>query len=653
MLILGIVFIAYVAVTNAIVYGAVAGLLYGPLRLIVPWRVKSRWLLAGCGLAAVAIVCALSGSSIGDRQAFAAREQSESGARYHGTIERPAGIAFSRPYVRALECTEVCQELLFERQVSYVEIVAQEKDGQKTRRYSMVVDHDRCAPVREHLQTTGKVRAEKFGLAAFSHAFEAAIGIDACLAFADAEAPAAPVLILDQPYNTRAVPSPVSIGDHRHERSALPAYAGKQDTRRSEILLLKPDGARDRLLASRENSELRVPVFPPVFMAMPRLTEPGWDFQWTKRLFYSAPPMRDVMNRALSLDLDDKAQMPLTTVPTLIARLSDEPKVRKIAARALVDLIAAYAPGLDGYREGYHVLRLQGEENAAPAFDPQWLEPLLRASRDADAAVRTDVLRVIGAFGPQAQAALPSLLASIDADTGSARAAAIEAARRIGIPEHDVGRMIAALADEDWQTREAARHVLVDIGAPAVAPLIAIVADATHGHRGDAILALSCLGEAAEPAVPLLLKTSSESQDPLRWDAGRALALLRRSEAVTPLIATMTSEPRGHTHSDALAIMGEPAVPALVPLLSHEHSWVRDRAAVALSEMGAEARDALPALRAAHQKLIDSVYAGKEGDYLPRAGYANLIRQIEAAIARGPHNPRRDTWHHQHCSRAS
>src|SRR5262249_49209774 len=133
-----------------------------------------------------------------------------------------------------------------------------------------------------------------------------------------------------------------------------------------------------------------------------------------------------------------------------------------------------------------------------------WLRD--RASRDADAAVRSDVFHVIGAFGPQARAALPHVLAAIDADTGQPRAAAIEASRRIGVSDNDVGRLIAALADKDGRARDAARYGLQEIGARAVQPLVAILGDASHPARGDAMLALSCLGVAAEPAVPLLLK---------------------------------------------------------------------------------------------------------------------------------------------------
>jgi HEAT repeat protein len=451
-------------------------------------------------------------------------------------------------------------------------------------------------------------------------------------------------------------PTPVRIGDHLHALATVPAYAGKYDTQRSEIVLLKPDGARDRLLASSERSSLEIPLFPPVFMVMPKFVENGWEYRWTQRLFYRESALLDVMNRTLALDLDEKAEMPLAALPALIGRLSDEPKVRKIAARTLVDLVVGNQAG----REGYHVFRQRGEENAPLVFDSNWLDPLLRATQDADAAVRTDTFRVIGAFGPQARAALPRVLAALDADTGQPRAAAIEASRRISVSENDVGRMIAALADENWQTRESARHGLEDIGAPAVAPLIAIVADATRAHRGDAMLALSCLGADAEPAVPALLKILSDAQEPTRWDAARALAMLRRPEAVQPMIAAMLSEPHGRMYSDmevstfAVSLMGEPAVPALIPLLEHEHGWVRDRAAAALANMGAEARDALPALRTAHQRLLGGLALVKslsrEDGYLGRFGYADLIARIEKGVAAANTNPRREAWRHQNCS---
>jgi HEAT repeat protein len=110
---------------------------------------------------------------------------------------------------------------------------------------------------------------------------------------------------------------------------------------------------------------------------------------------------------------------------------------------------------------------------------------------------------------------------------GSANLAAIES-------------MIAALAHENGFERQDARESLVEIGEPAVAPLIKALADPSEDLRWQAARTLSKIGSPA--AGPALVKALEDEDFGVRWLAAQGLIGLKR-EGLVPLLEALESRP--------------------------------------------------------------------------------------------------------------
>jgi HEAT repeat protein len=103
-----------------------------------------------------------------------------------------------------------------------------------------------------------------------------------------------------------------------------------------------------------------------------------------------------------------------------------------------------------------------------------------------------------------------------------------------------IGKLIAALADGDWVTRQRARESLVEIGKPAVAPLTEALAESNERVRWEAANALS---EISDPtAAPALVKALEDNSFGVRWLAAEGLISLGR-EGLSPLLEALVEHP--------------------------------------------------------------------------------------------------------------
>jgi HEAT repeat protein len=91
-----------------------------------------------------------------------------------------------------------------------------------------------------------------------------------------------------------------------------------------------------------------------------------------------------------------------------------------------------------------------------------------------------------------------------------------------------VDALIAQLSSNDGEERSRARADLVKLGKPAVAALLAMLADhANHTRRWEAAKALS---EIADPVTaPALVATLEDSSFDIRWLAAEGLIALERA----------------------------------------------------------------------------------------------------------------------------
>lgn len=334
-------------------------------------------------------------------------------------------------------------------------------------------------------------------------------------------------------------------------------------------------------------------------------------------------PEADVrLAAALSLgSLGDPA-----AVAPLAARLSDrDQRVSQAAAQSLARLGNQRATKLltDSLRDADWKVRARAAAalSGAPQADSQEImAELAQALNDRDPLVRyyaREALIVRGA------AAVPHLIQVLRAGRESAREGAARALVKIGSPS--VPELIAAakdkmspaelkiacawalgqiqdpraieplaalLKDERYLVRREAGRALSKMGEPAIAKLIELLHGAPAPVRE---VAAEALGAADSPrAVEALIQAIGDSNENVIRAAVRALGQTKSDRAVGPLLALLASEPLGALAAEALAQLGQPAVPGLMAALKDSRPTVRALAARALGEIAPG--QAVPAL---------------------------------------------------------
>jgi HEAT repeat protein len=283
---------------------------------------------------------------------------------------------------------------------------------------------------------------------------------------------------------------------------------------------------------------------------------------------------------------------PLAVEP-LIAALNDaDHGVRDHAAsslgkirdpRAVVPLIAAFKDtnGNTGVDVGVR-------ESAAAALvtiGTPAVEPLIAAHNDprSGASVRSLAVSCLGKIkDPRAIEPLIADLTDAGPDLGF-RAGAASALEMIGAPAVD--RLIAALKDADTDVRDLAASALGNIKDPrAIEPLIRAL-KGRHGiydfFPGSAASALVNIGT---PAVEPLIAALRDADRDVRKLAVFALGNIGDPRAVEPIIAALKDGNTDfqNTAASALAEIGAPAVEPLIALLKDTDVNVRLSAASAL-----------------------------------------------------------------------
>lgn len=106
--------------------------------------------------------------------------------------------------------------------------------------------------------------------------------------------------------------------------------------------------------------------------------------------------------------------------------------------------------------------------------------------------------------------------------------------------ENAVKSLIAALEGRDWAARKEAMKGLVDVGRPAVKPLIVALQEGNAELRHMAALILGKLGDRS--AVPALVKAMSDEDQRVRANVALSLGELGGDKAVDALIAALGDE---------------------------------------------------------------------------------------------------------------
>ncbi len=227
---------------------------------------------------------------------------------------------------------------------------------------------------------------------------------------------------------------------------------------------------------------------------------------------------------------------------------------------------------------------------------------LIKQWKEGDQPTRLRALNRLGRIGHRSQSAVAELIAGLSDPLPAMRAATAEVLGKIGSEEANLA-LIAALRDSELAVRTIAAAALIrtqpDPRAAIPALSAAVRADPSRfGHA--AVEALAALGE---PAVPLAIELFHEADPRIRRIGLQLLARLGpAAKATVPLLIETFRQPKPSIRvraEQALAAIGESAIEALTRALRDRDSKVRGAAALALELMGEPAWPAVPALIAA------------------------------------------------------
>ena len=178
-----------------------------------------------------------------------------------------------------------------------------------------------------------------------------------------------------------------------------------------------------------------------------------------------------------------------------------------------------------------------------------------------------------------------------------------------------VQALLSAIASGDDVATEATVQTLA--GRRSLLPALrSLLTDADPDRRWWAVRTLALIG--GEDAARLIVERLADDDEPTRCAAALGLGELRYSQATSALVARLADD-SGWVRdcaADALAMLGEPAIAALVEALADHRDGVRVRAASALrrillapaqeaGESSELARTYLPAINALFRVLND------------------------------------------------
>jgi HEAT repeat protein len=207
-----------------------------------------------------------------------------------------------------------------------------------------------------------------------------------------------------------------------------------------------------------------------------------------------------------------------------------------------------------------------------------------------------------GVFRSAADAAdVKQLAAALSAGSATDRLAAADALADQGFAAQEaVPQLVAALGGSDAELQWRAARALGVIGSPQAIPALRKTTDDADAMvRAQAIFALGRLKAADEDSLKAIIAKLTDKEVQVRRAAVRALALIKADRNVTlPLVVKLLedSDPQVAMRAlGAIAEGGAESIPALNAALAHPEA--RYWACLALSEMGPEAKDAVPGLR--------------------------------------------------------
>jgi HEAT repeat protein len=224
--------------------------------------------------------------------------------------------------------------------------------------------------------------------------------------------------------------------------------------------------------------------------------------------------------------------------------------------------------------------------------------------RSNDPSARLRALKKLEQLGGGAAPAVPALIAGLSDRDAEVRREIAEVLYRIGAPAHlAVPALLANLNDPDKGVRAAAAWALSVAKPDPKLAMPALIANLRAGPERRCLVAVNALAALGEPAVPPLIELLNVKDEPLRARAASALGEIGPpARGAIPALIELLRLPDRETRENvatALAGIGPEAVEPLTQALRDRDPKVRGGAAFALEKLGAQAKPAIPALVAA------------------------------------------------------
>lgn len=221
-------------------------------------------------------------------------------------------------------------------------------------------------------------------------------------------------------------------------------------------------------------------------------------------------------------------------------------------------------------------------------------------AQDPDAQVRASAVEALGATANAETVQL--LITALNDNDALVRKNAVTALGQIVLRSKDanavnaaVEPLISLLQDKSKIVSASASTTLTEIGEPAVESLLSAVGgdNAMVRELSVDILAKIHPENRQEYQLSRYIKDLKDQDVSIRANAALALGSIYDARVVEPLIAALKDVDNSvrQNATNALIIIGEPAIDGLIPLLKSQEVSVQMHAAIALREIGLRLRD--------------------------------------------------------------
>jgi HEAT repeat protein len=316
---------------------------------------------------------------------------------------------------------------------------------------------------------------------------------------------------------------------------------------------------------------------------------------------------------ALIKALDDPDKQVWSNAVTAVANIGPEAEA---AIPTLIDALNSRRSR--GGRERDRRQALLRSAYALTRIGPAAVPPLIAALDADDGAARQGAAKALGGMGPAAREAIPGLIRNLGHPEAAVRSEMIEALSSIG-PD-SIGALSDALGAKEALMRESSALALAQLGRAAEGTiprlLTALSEEREPTGRAALLTALSRVGLPPERAAPLLIEALQSTDDKLRHAATNALVSMRSIQSV--------------------------AVPQLARLLRDTNPLVNERAADILGRYGSAAASAVPELVELAPKGAPS--QARVVDALAQIGVVVVPQVVAAVQGETPDALSREHW---------